>query len=526
LPRRYDPALERERTQRRLAAEEKRRQLDLRRQERARQQAHVAVRQGDADAQNDDLAERLDEIDGLIVSVLEKDLTVTFDSLKRPLQLPKFDAKGLDRPAAAPEFEKFLPRKPGFFGRLFGGKARYEQGVITGNQAYEYAVATFNATERQRLSDLATLRARYEERCVRIRGEIDAENAEIDQLAHGFAAHEPEAVARFYDAALVRDVLPDGFPSVHRVAYVPESRQLVVEREMPAVDVVPAVSTFRYIKAKDSIESSARPASQVKGLYAGLVARFTLRTLDVLARADRGEAVDTIVLSCFVNTVDPATGHQVRPCLLTVRVGITTFRGIELAKVDPTACLRGLNAQVSPSPHELRPVRPIVDFNMVDHRFIDSTDVLSTLDTRPNLAELSPGEFEALITNLFSKMGLETRLTLPSRDGGVDCVAWDMRPIVGGKVIVQAKRYKNTVGVSAVRDLYGTVLNEGAAKGILVTTSGYGKSAFDFAKNKPLELLPGTQLLFLLEEHAGIKAKIEFPDDWNDPLPDDVERGG
>jgi len=154
---------------------------------------------------------------------------------------------------------------------------------------------------------------------------------------------------------------------------------------------------------------------------------------------------------------------------------------------------------------------------MVDHRFIATPDVLSGLDTRPNLADLSPGEFEGLITNLFSKMDLETRLTQASRDGGVDCVAWDMRPIVGGKVIIQAKRYKNTVGVSAVRDLYGTVMNEGAAKGILVTTSGYGKSAFEFAKNKPLELVPGSQLLYLLEEYTGIKAKIEFPEDWVDP---------
>ena len=38
------------------------------------------------------------------------------------------------------------------------------------------------------------------------------------------------------------------------------------------------------------------------------------------------------------------------------------------------------------------------------------------------------------------------------------------------------------VGVSAVRDLHGTVLNEGANKGILVTTSGYGNDAYDFAK--------------------------------------------
>lgn len=117
-------------------------------------------------------------------------------------------------------------------------------------------------------------------------------------------------------------------------------------------------------------------------------------------------------------------------------------------------------------------------------------------------------------------MGLETRLTQASRDGGVDCVAYDPRPIFGGKVVIQAKRYKNTVGVSAVRDLFGTVQNEDASKGILVTTSGYGKAAFDFAEGKPLELLSGSHLLYLLEEHAGIQAKIEVPAGWKDPQPD------
>jgi restriction system protein len=121
-----------------------------------------------------------------------------------------------------------------------------------------------------------------------------------------------------------------------------------------------------------------------------------------------------------------------------------------------------------------------------------------------------------LITNLFAKMGLETRLTQASRDGGVDCVAYDQRPILGGKVIIQAKRYKNTVGVSAVRDLFGTMHNEGASKGILVTTSGYGKAAFDFAAGKPLELLDGSNLLYLLEERAGIRCKIVMPEDYRD----------
>ncbi len=45
--------------------------------------------------------------------------------------------------------------------------------------------------------------------------------------------------------------------------------------------------------------------------------------------------------------------------------------------------------------------------------------------------------------------------------------------------------------------------NEGASKGILVTTSGYGNSSFQFAEGKPLELLSGTHLLYLLAENAG-----------------------
>jgi transposase len=120
--------------------------------------------------------------------------------------------------------------------------------------------------------------------------------------------------------------------------------------------------------------------------------------------------------------------------------------------------------------------------------------------------------FENLIANLFERMELETKLTRSHRDGGVDVVAFDTRPVLGGKVVIQAKRYKNAVGVSAVRDLYGTMLNEGANKGILVTTSGYGPDAFEFAKDKPIELMDGGQLLYLLEQ-VGVKARIVFPEE-------------
>lgn len=52
-------------------------------------------------------------------------------------------------------------------------------------------------------------------------------------------------------------------------------------------------------------------------------------------------------------------------------------------------------------------------------------------------------------------------------------------------------------------------MNEGATKGILVTTADYGPDAYEFAKGKPLTLLNGSNLLHLLEKH-GYKAKIDL----------------
>lgn len=60
-----------------------------------------------------------------------------------------------------------------------------------------------------------------------------------------------------------------------------------------------------------------------------------------------------------------------------------------------------------------------------------------------------------------------------------------------------------------MRDLYGSLINEGANKGILVTTADYGPDAHEFARGKPITLLSGAQLLYLLEKH-GHKARIDL----------------
>jgi restriction system protein len=277
---------------------------------------------------------------------------------------------------------------------------------------------------------------------------------------------------------------------------------------------VPRVAEYRYTKTNNTISEKARKESEIKDIYQDIVASTALRTMHELFEADQGDHISVVCFNGFIKTIDPATGRDIQPHLISVRATKEKFREIDLARVDKAVCLRNLGAQVSRQPAEAQPVKPIVEFQMADARFVDQTDIVSGLSAAMNLMDLNPYEFEQLVANLFGKMGLESKLTRSSRDGGVDCVAYDARPVLGGKVVIQAKRYRHTVGVSAVRDLYGTMMNEGANKGILVTTSGYGPDAFDFAKDKPIELIEGSGLLYLLQQ-IGLEARIVFPTDGN-----------
>jgi restriction system protein len=411
-------------------------------------------------------------------------------------------------------------------------------------EAAHRQAAQRRANQRKRWTDDIGLTGDDLERVLDVDGivqQVTVENAHIERrvrslenvLSDGLpvpnmatnmsAAGDTDGIAEYVRSVLALVPGPGAGGSKARIAYSGDSRQLVVEYELPSKRVVPTVKWYRYIQSRDRLSATARPVAQVKSLYGNAIAQLTLLCIAYIFGSDTKRDVDVLVLNGVVHTVDPRSGKAIRPCLITVRVTRDTFAEIDLANVEPLACLKHLSASVSRSPAELVPVRPVLEFSMVDPRFVAETDTLSGMDSRPNLMDLTPTAFESLIQNLFTSMGLEAKQTRASRDGGVDCVAYDTRPIVGGKVVIQAKRYKNTVGVSAVRDLFGTLQNEGASKGILVTTSGYGKASFEFAQNKPIELLDGGNLLFLLEEHAGIKARIEVPEDWHDPTPDSGE---
>jgi len=335
----------------------------------------------------------------------------------------------------------------------------------------------------------------------------------MDAFRARYERKEPAAIAEYCDMVLASSEYPDCLPKEFDLDFNYDTGVLVVNYKLPAPSDIPTLSEVKYVQSSDSFSEKHLSEANVAKLYDDLVYQVALRTSSELLEADQSTALTSVVFNGFVTSIDKGTGNEATACIISMQAPREALRAINLAKVDPKACFRQLKGVGSSKLHSVTPVAPIINLRRDDKRFIPSYGVAETLNEGFNLAAMDWEDFEHLIREIFEKeftaSGGEVRVTQASRDGGVDAVAFDPDPIRGGKIVIQAKRYSHTVGVSAVRDLYGTLMNEGATKGVLVTTSDYGPDAYEFANGKPITLLNGANLLHLLEKH-GTKAHINL----------------
>jgi restriction system protein len=478
---------------------------------RAAQEAYLRSREREVEGLNKEIQGQIQGLQDILQGASHVK-PVNFSALEKPYVRRSYTPSQAPREPLRSDFNTEVQPLT-WFARLLGGRSKYEAAVLAAQRNDEQAFQESLKKWRQSFEDW---RRREESAHSAFQGEESSRltesakhNAGIAEFKKAYSEGVPAAVTEYFALILDRLTLPDGFPGEFRLTFASESKELVIEYYLPTIDVVPPVQEWSYIKTKDDLRDKLRKKTEVRDLYQAAIAGASLLIINAIFSSDASGATQCVVLNGVVRTVSPQSGEDICPCIVSVRVTRDEFLKINLSRIEPVVCLRSLGA-VSKKPEELAPIRPIVEFDMVDRRFVAELDAISSLESRPNIMDLTPFEFESLVGNLFTKMGLETRQTRASRDGGVDAIAFDIRPVLGGKIVIQAKRYKNTVGVAAVRDLYGTMINEGANKGILVTTAGYGPDAFEFAKDKPIELMDGHQLLYLLEQN-GVQARIVMP---------------
>jgi restriction system protein len=506
------------------------RQTATRRAASAKEQAERLTRDADA---------KRAAFESLLARTLNVNDEVDWDSLKdsRTFQEERFDGR---KPFPHPkrpkpvDFPKPLRTKPSLWQRLTGKKKQLDndyaaelQNWLKRNEAQEAEFLEYKAKwEAEKLAHDQSEERR--EKDFRERQEIARTafndrkaqiNERVDALKKLWAEGDPNAIEEHATIVLESSDYSDLIQKDFEVQFKPDTRTLAVNYRLPAPADMPNVKSYRAM-GPGSVDEQIEPQFKEtmlsqrdqKDLYNRVCYQICLRTIHEIYEADTPEHVAHIAFNGVVRFADKATGQDASSVILSIVAKREEFLALNLAKVDPRECFKALKGISASTLTGLTPIQPVIEIDKSDRRFVAERPVLAP-EMKTNLAALDWEDFEHLVRELFerefSSRGGDVKVTRASQDGGVDAVAFDPDPISGGKIVIQAKRYTNTVGVSAVRDLYGTLMNEGAMKGILVTTADYGPDAYEWASGKPLTLMSGNNLLHLLEKH-GIEARIDL----------------
>jgi len=475
--------------------------------------------------------EELQRIDTILEHTLSIDDTVDWDSIKKndefveptpPKPKNKKHIKYPEKPDKSSE--KFTP-KLSIFDKLI--KSKKEKKIEDCNRYYEESINNWkdkgNDIKQQNseideandaaITDWKKEVERWENQKKEFYNNQENYNNKIDELKANYIKKEPNAITEYCEIVLNNSEYPDSFPKNFEIEFNSENGILIVEYDLPPQDSFPIIKEVKYIASRKELKESYISDAQLNKMYDSAIYQIALRTIHELFEADTINALSTVSFNGWVNSINKATGKQENKCILSIQAQKEAFLEIELEHIEPKACFKSLKGVASSKLASLTPIQPILQISKSDKRIVEGYDVAHTLDDATNIAAMDWEDFEHLVREVFEKeftaTGGEVNVTQASRDGGVDAIAFDPDPIRGGKIVIQAKRYTNTVGVSAVRDLYGTLVNEGATKGILVSTADYGPDAYEFAKGKPITLLNGSNLLHLLEKH-GHHAKIDL----------------
>ncbi len=476
-----------------------------------------------ASSRTEEALGEINRLGNILKQTLEVDDAINWDNFKDMSEFPEPKPTRTKLPVESQAQAKhkepklsdntYQPRF-GFMDKLISSRknkliAEHKACFETDYKSWQEFQAAIESSKQKYESDLQT----WESRKAEFIEQQNASNEAIEKQRASYLAGTYDAIIDYCDMVLSESDYPDFFPKEFDIDYNDETKVLIADYAMPAPEDIPTLKGIKYVVSKDDFEEQHITQAQLFRIYDNLLYQIALRTIHEIFESDVIEAITTVVFNGIVTSIDRSTGKQATACVLSVQAQREEFTSINLANVEPKACFKALKGVGSSKLHGLAPVPPIMQLRREDSRFVSAYEVANTLDSSFNLAAMDWGDFEYLIREVFEKEfsvnGGEVNVTQASRDGGVDAIAFDPDPIRGGKTVIQAKRYTNTVGVGAVRDLYGTVMNEGANKGILVTTSDYGPDSYEFIRGKPLVLINGANLLYMLEKH-GHKARIDI----------------
>ncbi len=168
----------------------------------------------------------------------------------------------------------------------------------------------------------------------------DEENKLVDEKKEKYLNGDVSAFVDYCDMVLANSNYPGYFPQEFELDYIVESKLLVVEYQLPAPEQIPTLQEVTFIQSRNTFKEKHIAKTKFNILYDNVIYQIVLRTIHELYNSDKIDAIQSIVFNGYVKSIDPATGHEVEPCILTIQANKDEFRNINLANVEPKVCFK------------------------------------------------------------------------------------------------------------------------------------------------------------------------------------------
>lgn len=181
--------------------------------------------------------------------------------------------------------------------------------------------------------------------------------------------------------------------------------------------------------------------------------------------------------------VTPLDSQDVLHNPLEIAYGYNTFKAFTIScdyELLPSIIQKALSVDQQDNQEKTS----FLSLNLIDEALykvlLSNPELLKTLNWRT---------FERLLEDILNSLGYIVELQQGTKDGGIDLIAIKKNDILGDhRYLLQAKRYKNKVGVAPVRELIFLHTYYKATKSCLASTANFTRGAWKLAEQYKWQL--------------------------------------
>jgi restriction system protein len=202
-----------------------------------------------------------------------------------------------------------------------------------------------------------------------------------------------------------------------------------------------------------------------------------------------------------------------------------TPKGLKTPEVDPKAVGRKVR-ELNKKKRKTQQSEPS-DITVDSSDDSEENEITWKEELLNKIKDISPAGFERLCQRLLRELGFQNvEVTGKPNDGGIDGKGiLRLGGILSFHVVFQAKRYKETVSPSVIRDFRGS-MSANVDKGLVITTGRFTREARKEAQRDgalPIDLIDGDSLAEKLKElKMGIQIelveKVNVNTSWYDNI--------